>query len=123
MAREETTKEIPHNIAQYPYQERYYVLVRDYGQNPAAPHFGGAQSVDTHCFSSLTVFLFGLVDLCTSPNQINCYTYGEDEGKKGARNVASLLMQDMRSRGWSKEDNTGNSLTVIFDNCGVQNEN
>jgi hypothetical protein len=99
MAREETAKAIRHNIAQYPHQERHYVLVGDYGQyygqNLTAPHFGSAHPGDTYYFSPLTVFLSGLVDLSMSPNEMNCYTYGEDDVKKGANNVASLLMHDM----------------------------
>jgi hypothetical protein len=123
MAREETTKAIRHTIAQYPHQERHCVRVGDYRQNLAGPHFGGAQPDDTYYLSPITVFLFGLVDLSTSPNQMNCYTYGENEGNKGAHNVSSLLMHDMRPIGWIKEDEAGKSLTVIFDNCGGQNKN
>jgi hypothetical protein len=69
-------------------------------------------------FSPLTVSLFGLVDLATTPNKMNCYTYGENEGKKGANYVASLLMQDLHSREWLRDDDPSPSLTIIFDNCG-----
>jgi hypothetical protein len=105
-----------------PYSQRDYVLVGDYGENLSAPYFGGAQAGDTYYFLPLTVFSFGLVDLSTGPNKINCYTYSEDKGKKGANNLASLLMHDLKSRGWLHNE-PANSLTVIFDNCGGQNKN
>jgi hypothetical protein len=54
---------------------------------------------------------------------MNCYTYGEDEGNKGPNNVASLLMQDLHSRGWLQDDDPSPSLTIIFDKCGGQNKN
>jgi hypothetical protein len=50
-------------------------------------------------------------------------TYSEDEGKKGANNVASLLMHDLKSRGWLRDNDPANSLTVIFDNYRGQNKN
>jgi hypothetical protein len=99
---------------------RHYVLVGDYGQNLAAPHYGVYHPGDTYYFLPLTVNLFGLVDLVTTHKKMNCYTYGEDEGKKGANNVASLLIQDLHSRGWIRDNNPSPSLTIIFDNCGGQ---
>jgi hypothetical protein len=66
--------------------------------------------------------LFGLVDISTSPNKINYYTYSEEKGKKGENNAASLLMRDLKSRGWLRNNEPSNFLTVIFDNCGGQNK-
>jgi hypothetical protein len=54
---------------------------------------------------------------------MNCYAYAEDEGKKGANNVASLFMRDLRLRGWLREGDPALCLTLIFDNCGGQNKN
>jgi hypothetical protein len=49
--------------------------------------------------------------------------YAEDEGKKGANNVASLFMRVLRSRGCLREADPAWCLTLIFDNCGGQNQN
>jgi hypothetical protein len=54
---------------------------------------------------------------------MNYYTYSEDDGKKGANNVASLLMCDLKSRGWLRNNETANSLTVKFDNYRGQHKN
>jgi hypothetical protein len=123
MTKEETMYALEDEDNNVVHSKRHYVLVGDYAQNLAAPHFGGAQPGDAHYFSPLTVFLFGLVCLATTPNRMNCYAYAEYEGNKGANNVACLLMCDLRSRGWLREGYPALCLTLIFDNCGGQNKN
>jgi hypothetical protein len=129
MAKEETMYALEDEYKNVVHSKRHYVLVGDYAQNLEAPHFGGAQPGDTYYFSPLTVFLFGLVDLATTPNRMNCYAYAEyedkdeDEEMKGANNVAPLLMRDLCSRGLLREGDPVLCLTLIFDNCGGQNKN
>jgi hypothetical protein len=118
-----TLAAIQHFRGDMPHLQCDYTLVGEYGQNLSAPYFGGAQLVDTYYFSSINVCLFGLVDLSTSPNKMNCYTYSEDKDKKGENNVASLLMRDLKSRVWLCDNEPANYLTVIFDNCGGKNKN
>jgi hypothetical protein len=88
------------------------------------PHISGRpnQAISTTSYPVLHV-LFGLVDLSTSPNKMNCYTYSEDEGKKGANNVASLLMSELKSRGWLRYNEPANSLTVICVNLRGKKKN
>jgi hypothetical protein len=109
MAKEETMYALEDEDNNVVHSKRDYVLVGEYAQNLAAP--------------PLTVFLFGLFDLATTPKSMNCYAYAEDEGKKGANNVASLLMRDLRSRGWLREGDPALCLTLIFDNSGGQSKN
>ena len=56
---------------------------------------------------------------------LHCHVYHEGVGKKGAHNVASLLIKIkiMKTMGILREDMVGSELTVVFDNCSGQNKN
>ena len=103
---------------------RHDVLVADYMQNLDLPHFGGEQPGDTYYFSPLTICGFGVVDY--SIEELNAYIYTEAEGKKGGNNVVSLLSHSLKKKGVFRDAENvgpGESLTMVFDNCGGQNKN
>ncbi len=52
-----------------------------------------------------------------------CHVYTEGVGKKGANNVASLIMKMLQKLNLLCEDSVGGELNIIFDNCSVQNKN
>jgi hypothetical protein len=49
--------------------------------------------------------------------------YNKGVGKKGANNVASLIMKTLRELQLLGEDSVGGELNIIFDNCSGQNKN
>jgi hypothetical protein len=62
MSKEESMYDIEDEDKNVIHSKHHYVLVGDYVQNLVAPHFGWDQPRDTYYFSTLTVFVFGLVD-------------------------------------------------------------
>ena len=120
-AHEDATNNVPH-------AERHYVRVMDYAQNLDIPHFGDEQPGETYYYSPLNVFVFGIADVTVQPTHLYAYCYDEGTGKKGANNVASLLMHHLKSQQILKEDENGNPimgkcLTIAADNCTGQNKN
>jgi hypothetical protein len=77
------------------HQDQEYVIVCDYTQTLPLPHYGGEQPGEIYYFSSLTINIFGIVDLSLSPNKLKCYAYREFTARKGSNNLASLIMQDL----------------------------
>ena len=69
-----------------------FCIVGDYAQNLGVPHFGGEQPGDTCYYSPLSVYCFGVVDVCGEQDKLHAYGYTEDQGGKGGNNVTSLLM-------------------------------
>lgn len=53
---------------------------------------------------------------------MNAYIWQEFEGDRGANNIASCLLLDLKRRGWLNGPNYS-ELTYIADNCGGQNKN
>jgi hypothetical protein len=51
------------------------------------------------------------------------HVYNEAVGKKGANNVASLIVKTLRQLNLLRDDSAGGELNVIFDNCSGQNKN
>jgi hypothetical protein len=49
--------------------------------------------------------------------------YHEGVGKKGANNVASLIVKTLQQLNLLREDSAGGELNIIFDNCSGQNKN
>ncbi len=49
--------------------------------------------------------------------------YTEGVGKKGAYNVASLIMKTLQKLNLLCKDSVGGELNIIFDNCFSQNKN
>ena len=98
------------------------------GQNLCLPNFEAEQPGDTFYLSPLTVLLFGVVDnaylasAADRKDRMNAYIWREDEGDRGANNIASCLLMDLKRRGWFNSPNFS-ELTYIADNCGGQNKN
>jgi hypothetical protein len=51
------------------------------------------------------------------------HVYHEGIGKKGANNVASLIVETLRKLNLLRENSVGGELNIIFDNCLGQNKN
>jgi hypothetical protein len=51
------------------------------------------------------------------------YTEAEGIGKKGANNVASLIIKMLQNLNLLCKDSVGGELNIIFDNCSGQNKN
>ena len=100
-----------------------FCIVADYAQNLGAPHFGGEQPGDSYYYSPLSVYCFGVVDVCGEEDILHAYGYTEDHGAKGGNNVASLLMKALQDLGWLNEGRCGARLSIIMDNCAGQNKN
>jgi hypothetical protein len=54
---------------------------------------------------------------------LHCHVYTKGIGKKGANNVAPLIMKTLQKLSLLCEDSVGNELNIIFDNCSSQNKN
>ena len=69
--------------------------------------------------SLLTVLLFGIVENANEDgyDRMNVYIWREFEGDRGANNITSCLLMDLKKRGWLGQTNYGR-LTYIADNCG-----
>ena len=59
----------------------------------------------------------------TIGTHLHAHVYDKGAGKKGANNVASLLMKTMKTKGILREDEMGGELNAVFDNCTGQNKN
>ena len=103
---------------------RRKVLTIDMGQNLCLPNFEAEQPGDTYYFSPLTILLFGVVDNATEDkkDRMNAYIWREFDGARGANNIASCLLKDLKQRGCFQGPNYS-ELTYIADNCGGQNKN
>ncbi len=51
------------------------------------------------------------------------HLYHEGVGKKGANNVASLVLKTLTQQNLLQEDSAGGELNIIVDNCSGQNKN
>ena len=103
---------------------RRKVLTIDMGQNLCLPNFEAEQPGDKYYMSPLTVLLFGVVNNATEDqrDRMNAYIWREFEGDRGANNIASCLLMDLKRRGWLNGPNFS-ELTYIADNCAGQNKN
>jgi len=50
-----------------------FCIVGDYAQNLGVPHFGGEQPGDTYYYSPLSVYCFGVVDVCGEQDKLHAY--------------------------------------------------
>ena len=79
--------------------ERTYTFVVDYGQNVELPVFNLEQPGMTYYFSPLSVYNLGVVSHAhvyktkESREHMMSHVYHEGVARKGANNVASLLMK------------------------------
>ncbi len=112
-----------------PHSETTYCFVVDFGQNMECPSFNEEQPGMTYYFSPLTVNNLGIVNHGhakedgTVDVHMHCHVYHEGVGKKGADNVASLIVKTLTSANILREDERGKKLTIVFDNCTGQNKN
>ena len=101
----------------------------DYGQNMQVPIFNKEQPGSTYYFSPLSVYNLGMVDHAHVYNDgriaehMHCHVYNEAVAKKGANNVASLIVKTLRRLNHLHGDSIGGELNIIFDNCSGQNKN
>jgi hypothetical protein len=93
------------------------------------PSYKDEQPGITYYYSPLSVYNLGIVDHAHRYNDgqlsehLHCHVYHEGVGKKGANNVASLIMKMLRELQLLREDAVGGELNIIFDNCSGQNKN
>jgi hypothetical protein len=81
------------------HSRRVYTFVVDYRQNMELFIYNKEQPSCTYYFSPLSIFNLGVVnhahvydDGCVS-ERLHCHMYHEGVGKKGANNVASLIIK------------------------------
>ena len=111
-----------------PFEQSQQTFIGDYAQNLGIPHVGANQPGDTYYYSPKTVYVFGCVDGSSDPSHLVALPYEEETGRKGSRNVASLVMKYLGVQGILRynADGTprrGKRLACIFDNCSGQNKN
>ncbi len=120
----DTKRQLPHNLCTY-------TLVVDYGQNMELPVFNSEQPGTTYYYSPLNIYNLGCVNHAHVVDQdhenprehMHCHIYHEGIAKKGANNVASLIMKTLQITGLLREEECGKELNIIFDNCSGQNKN
>ena len=59
----------------------------------------------------------------TVGEQMHCHMDTNAIGKKGANNVAFLIMKTLRHLNFFWKDSIGSELNIVFDNCCCQNKN
>ncbi len=111
------------------HSRRVYTLFVNYRQNMKLPVYNKEQPGCLYHFSPLSVFNLGVVnhahiynDGCVSEH-LHCQVYHEGVGKKGANNVASLIIKTLQQLNILRDDSVGGELNIIFDNCLGQNKN
>jgi uncharacterized protein YnzC (UPF0291/DUF896 family) len=108
---------------------RRYTFVVDYGQNMELPVFNTQQPGCTYYYSPLSVYNLGMVNHAheyedgTVKEHMYAHVYHEGVGKKGANNVASLIVKTLRQLNLLRDDSVGGELNIIYDNCSGQNKN
>jgi hypothetical protein len=106
-----------------PRSESTKTLFADYSQGAELPYFGSEQPGETYYYSPLTVNIFGIVDTSAVEDHLHAYVYDESEGKKGGRNVCSLLLKHLDDKGLLDPEDPFEELVLIMDNCSGQNKN
>ena len=124
-----TTKAQQDALSNVPHVDREYTFVADYGQNMEMPAFNKSQPGETYYYSPLSVSNFGFVDVAHINDEgkpeehCHAHVYHSGEGKKGADNVASLILKTLKKLNLLRENEAGGVLNIIFDNCTGQNKN
>jgi hypothetical protein len=83
----------------------------------------------TYYFSLVSIYNLGVVDHAhvyddgQVSEHFHCHVYTEGIGKKGANNVASLIMKTLQKLNLLCKDSVGGELNIIFDKCSSQNKN
>jgi hypothetical protein len=105
------------------HSERVYVFVVEYGQNMELPVYNSEQPGCTYYYSPLSVYNLGMVDhghVCENGDvtkHMYAHIYHERVGKKGANNVALLVVKTLTQLNLLREELVGGELNIIFDNC------
>ncbi len=100
--------------------ERRYTFVVDYGQNMELPVYNKEQPGITYYYSPLSIHNLGIVDHAhvyddgRVMEHMHCHVYHEGVGKKGANNVALLIMKTLRGLNLLREDLVGGELNIVF---------
>jgi hypothetical protein len=108
---------------------RVYTFIVNYGQNMELPVYNKEQPGCTYYFSPLIIFYLGVVnhahiyDNGRVSEHLHCHVYHEGVGKKGANNVASLIIKTLQQPNLLCEDSVGSELNIVFNNCLGQNTN
>jgi hypothetical protein len=93
------------------------------------PTYRREQPGVTYYYSPLSVYNLGIVNhahVCDDgrvTEHLHAHVYHEGVGKKGANNVASLIVKTLQQLNLLREDSAGGELNIIFDNCSGQNKN
>ena len=112
-----------------PHTLRTYCFVVDYGQNMELPVYNLEQPGLTYYYSPLSIFNLGVVNHAhkysdKEPREhMFAHVYHEGVAKKGANNVASLIVKTLVKEKIIREDQIGGELVIVFDNCSGQNKN
>ena len=115
--------------AEIVHSKRTYTFVVDFGQNMELPVYNKQQPGCTYYYSPLSVYNLGMVN--HGHKDVNgkvgahmyAHVYHEGVGKKGANNVASLIVKTLKLLNLLQENSPGEELNIIFDNCSGQNKN
>ena len=98
-------------------------LVMDFCQNLYLLDLGGEQLGDTYYFSPVWLYCLGIYDV--SEDRLYAYLYDKSSAKKGANNVALVLIYHIITfviNNFENGEKFG-ELNIIMDNCGGQNKN
>jgi hypothetical protein len=93
------------------------------------PVYNKEQPSCTYYFSPLSIYNLGVVDYAHIYNDgrvsehLHCHVYTEGVGKKGANNVALLIMKTLQKLNLLCKDSVGGELNIIFDNNSGKNKN
>jgi hypothetical protein len=108
---------------------RRYTFVVDFGQNMELPVYNKEQPGCTYYFSPMSVCNLRVVNHAHIYNDgwvrehLHCHVYTKDLGKKGAINVALLIMKTLQKLNLICNYSFGSEFNTIFDNCSGQNKN
>ena len=95
----------------------------------ALPVFNREQPGCVYYYTPLSVYCLGAVDEAhkydstTFKAHLHAHVWHQGVAKKGASNVASLVMKTLGHREILKEGEIGGELCCIFNNCTGQNKN
>ena len=120
-----------HAKQKLPHNEKSYTYVVDYGQNMSLPSYNEEQPGPAYYYSPLNVYNLGVVnhayvydgDTNDPKEHMYAHVYHEGIAKKGANNVASLIMKTLGLENVLREGDPGGELNIVFDNCSGQNKN
>ncbi len=108
---------------------RVYIFLVDFGQIMEFSVYNQEQPGSIYHFSPMDVYKLGVVDHGhvyrdeQVSEHLHCHMYHEGVKKKGANNVALLIVKMLQQLNLLHEDSVGSELNIIFGNCSGQNKN